>query len=74
VGVRRALPDAAAGQLPPWHVVYDQARRWSAAGCFEAVVRELRALLPLAEGRAAVPSATILDSETLPSTPESRLR
>lgn len=45
------------GDLPPWHVVYDQARRWLAAGCFEATAHDLRAVLRLAEGRAAEPSA-----------------
>lgn len=63
----RMLP----GDFPPWHVVYDQARRWLAAGCFEAMAHDLRALLRLAEGRAAAPSAAILDSRTLRSTPES---
>jgi len=38
---------------------------------FEAIVNELRVLLRLAEGRAAEPSAVILDSRTLQSTPES---
>jgi transposase len=63
----RLLP----GDFPPWHAVYDQARRWLAAGCFEAMAHDLRAVLRLAEGRAAEPSAAILDSRTLRSTPES---
>lgn len=63
----RLLP----GDFPPWHAVYDQARRWLAAGCFEAMAHDLRAVLRLAEGRTAAPSATILDSRTLRSTPES---
>jgi transposase len=63
----RLLP----GDLPPWHAVYDQARRWLATGCFEAMAHDLRAVLRLAEGRAAEPSAAILDSRTLRSTPES---
>ena len=28
---------------PPWHAVYDQARRWLAAGCFEAMAHDLTA-------------------------------
>jgi len=59
------------GDLPPWHAVHDQARRWLAAGCFEAMAHDLRVVLRLAEGRAAEPSAAILDSRTLRSTPES---
>jgi transposase len=57
--------------LPPWDIVYQQARRWLDAGCFEAIVHDLRALLRLAAGRAPEPTAAILDSRTLQSTPES---
>ena len=57
--------------LPPWPMVYQQARRWLAAGCFEAIVGDLRALLRLAAGRRPDPSAAIFDSQTLQSTPES---
>ena len=28
--------------LPPWEVVYQQMRRWLAAGVFESMVRDLR--------------------------------
>jgi transposase len=34
-------------ELPPWPVVYQQTQRWIAAGCFEAMVHDLRALLRL---------------------------
>ncbi len=57
--------------LPPWTVVYQQAQRWLKAGVFEAMVQDLRALLRLAQGRNAQPSAAIFDSRTLQSTPES---
>ena len=57
--------------LPPWDIVYQQTRRWLNAGCFEAIVHDLRALLRLAAGRAPEPTAAILDSRTLQSTPES---
>lgn len=60
--------------LPPWHVVYEQTQRWIAAGVFEAIVHDLRAILRLAEGRQAQPSAVILDSRTIQSTPESGAR
>ena len=57
--------------LPPWGAVYQQTQRWLAAGCFEALADDLRAVLRLAQGRTAEPSAAILDSRTLRSTPES---
>jgi len=57
--------------LPPWHAVYQQTRRWVRAGCFETMVEDLRLLLRLAAERNDVPSAMILDSRTLQSTPES---
>ena len=57
--------------LPPWAAVYQQAQRWLAAGCFEALADDLRAVLRLAQERTAEPSAAILDSRTLRSTPES---
>ncbi len=60
--------------LPPWHVVYDQTQRWLKAGVFESMVHDLRQLLRMAEGRNAEPSAAILDSRTLQSTPESGAR
>jgi transposase len=57
--------------LPPWDIVYQQTRRWMDAGSFAAIVHDLRALLRLAAGRAPEPTAAILDSRTLQSTPES---
>ena len=63
----RLLPN----DFPPWHAVYDQTRRWLRAGCFERLTHDLRALLRAAGGREPAPSAAILDSRTLRSTPES---
>jgi transposase len=60
--------------LPPWDIVYAQTRRWLEAGVFEAIVADLRLLLRLDAGRAGQPSAAILDSRTLQSTPESGAR
>jgi transposase len=57
--------------LPPWQIVYQQAQRWLRAGCFEALAEDLRAILRLAAGREAQPTAAIIDSRTLRSTPES---
>lgn len=57
--------------LPPWYTVYQQTQRWLKAGVFEAMVHDLRALLRVAQGRNANPSAAIFDGRTLQSTPES---
>lgn len=63
----RMLPN----DLPPWEIVYQQTSRWLKAGVFEAMAHDLRALLRELAGREAQPSAVILDSRTLRSTPES---
>jgi transposase len=60
--------------LPPWPAVYQQAQRWLRAGCFEALVHELRARLRRAAGRTPEPTAAIPDSRTLQSGPESGAR
>jgi transposase len=62
------------GDFPPWEAVYQQARRWIAAGVFAAMVHDLRAMLRWAAGRNAHPSAVIFDSATRQSTPESGQR
>jgi transposase len=69
-GVWRMMPH----DLPPWEMVYQQTRRWIKAGCFEAMAHDLRAIVRLALERKADPSAVILDSRTLQSTPESGAR
>ena len=60
--------------LPPWDIVYYQAQRWIRAGVFEQLVHDLRLVLRLQAGRNAQPTAAILDSRTLQSTPESGAR
>lgn len=60
--------------LPPWHAVQQQTQRWLRAGCFENIAEDLRLLLRLSAGRSDAPSAAILDSRTLQSTPESGAR
>ena len=57
--------------LPPCLAVYQQAQRWLAAGCFKQLAEDLRAVLRMAAGRAPDPSAAVLDSRTLRSSPES---
>jgi transposase len=66
----RYLPN----DLPPWEMVYQQTRRWMAAEVFEALAGDLRAILRFAAGRAPEPTAAVLDSRTLQSTPESGAR
>jgi transposase len=66
-GQWRSMPH----DLPPWAAVYQQARRWLAAGSFHAILHDLRAILRLAAGRPAEPTAAIFDGQTLQSTPES---
>lgn len=60
--------------LPPWPVAYQQMRRWIDARCFETIVEDLRPLLREYAGRKPQPTAVILDSRTLQSTPESGAR
>jgi len=57
--------------FPPWTAVYQQARRWIAAGVFEDIAHDLRMILRMVDGREAQPTAAILDGRTLQSTPES---
>ena len=59
------------GDFPPWAAVYQQGQRWLAAGVFEAMTHDLREILRMAEGREPHPTAVILDSRTMQSTPES---
>ncbi len=60
--------------MPPWHVVYDQGRRWIKAGVFEVMAHDLRKLLRLLVERDWQPSAAIIDARTVQSTPESGAR
>lgn len=57
--------------LPPWQAVYQQTRRWLAAGVFEAMAHDLWMLLREAAERMPQPRAAILDSRTVRSTPTS---
>lgn len=66
----RYLPN----DFPRWDVVYQQTQRWLKAGCFEAMVEDLRMVLRVFDKRKPTPSAAIYDSRTLSSTPESGAR
>jgi transposase len=63
----RMLPN----DLPPWHAVQQQTRRWVRAECFETMAADLRTLLRVLAERNDAPSAIIVDSRTIQSTPES---
>jgi transposase len=63
----RLLPN----DFPPWETVYRQTQRWIQAGCFEALVNDLRSIIRVAQDRRGQPSAVILDGRTLQSTCES---
>jgi len=71
--VGHAVADDAARSAPS-RVVYHQTQRWIRAGCFETMVEDLRSLLRELAGRSARPTAMILDSRTVQSTPESGAR
>jgi len=66
----RLLPN----DFPPWEAVYQQSRRWLEAGCFEAMVMDLRSMIRVAQGRQGQPSAMVLDGRTLQSSCESGAR
>jgi len=60
--------------FPPWQAVYQQMRRWMAAGVFEEMVHDLRSVLRMCAAREADPTAAIFDGRTMQSTPESGTR
>lgn len=66
----RMLPN----DLPPWAAVHQQTQRWIKSGCFEALAHDLREVLRVAAGRAEQPTAVIVDSRTVQSTPTSGAR
>jgi transposase len=69
-GQWRFLPN----DLPPWFVAYQQMQRWLKAGCFEMLVEDVRLLPREWAGRKGQPTAVVIDSRTLQSTPESGAR
>ena len=69
-GQWRMLPH----DFPPRAAVYQQTRRWLEAGVFDAMTGDLRELLRWAHAKERDPTACIIDSRTLQSTPESGAR
>ena len=60
----RALPH----DFPPRPTVYHYVRRWRLDGTWEAIQAALREEVRRADGRAATPSAAILDSQSIKTT------
>jgi transposase len=60
--------------MPPRHVVYQQTRRWIDGGVFSTIIADLREPIRIGDGRSTQPSALILDSRTVQSTPEGGAR
>jgi putative transposase len=62
--VWRALPH----DFPPWQTVYHYFSAWRRDGTWEAIQEALREQVRAADGRAASPSAAILDSQSVKTT------
>ena len=60
----RALPH----DYPPWKTVHHYFSVWRRDGSWEAIHDALREEVRLADGRAATPSAAILDSQSVKTT------
>lgn len=60
--------------FPPAEVVRQQAQRWFDHHCFEDMVHDLRIMTRVQQKKNAQPTAVIIDSRTLQSTPESGSR
>jgi putative transposase len=60
----RALPH----DYPPWKTVHHYFSTWRRDGTREAIHDALRAEVRVADGRAATPSAAILDSQSVKTT------
>jgi putative transposase len=60
----RAIPH----EFPPWPAVYWHYAKWRRAGTWEAINAALRELQRLALGRAAQPTAAIIDSQSVRTT------
>jgi transposase len=60
-GVWRALP----ADFPPWKTVHDYHTRWAADGTVTGIHDALRAQVRAADGRAAEPTAALVDSQSI---------
>lgn len=60
----RALPH----DFPPWELVWEHFRRWRDAGTLARVHAALRAQVRVAAGRAPLPTAAVIDSQSVKTT------
>ena len=56
--------------LPPWQDVYAHFRRWAAKGLFEKMHDRLRGMWRAREQRAEEPTAAIIDSQSVKTSPQ----
>lgn len=56
--------------FPSWSIVYKTFRRWLARGLFETMYDELRALWRIRQHRAPDPTAAVLDSQSVKTSPQ----
>jgi transposase len=54
--------------FPPWQTVYDYFRQWSNSGLWEQINQALRERVRIQAGRAATPSAAVIDSQSVKTT------
>lgn len=62
----RMLP----AEFPPWHQVFKLFRRWSKQGRFELMYDRLRGMWREREGRALTPTAAVIDSQSVKTSPQ----
>jgi transposase len=60
--------------FPPWQTVYAQFRRWTADGVFEQMHDRLREMWREREHRNPLPTASILDSQSVKSSPQGGIK
>jgi putative transposase len=58
-------------EYPPWQTVYTTFRRWHMHGTWQRVHEALRRAVRLRAGRQSVPSAAVMDSQSVKTTEES---
>ena len=58
---------------PKWASVYSAFRRWSLRGVWDKVVEALRVPVRVAQGRKALPTAAVLDTQSVKTTEKGAL-